>query len=95
MGGLVFEEKSANETTFVNARFHITKCHELADYVCDEEQYIIKAIEKRNMEEFKEYLGEILSNSKCCQKDLRKQIDFINAEQMVFIIETQRMIEKR
>ena len=61
---VVLQVKGAIETTFVHVRSYITKCHELADYICDEEQYIIKAIEEGNVEEFKEYLGEVLSKLK-------------------------------
>ena len=77
----ILEQKPALSTAFVHARSYITKCHELADYICDEEQYTIKAIEEGNVEEFKDYLEEILSKSKGCYKDLQTLLEFIEREE--------------
>ena len=95
VAGAVLQMKGDIETTFVHVRSYITKCHELADYICDDEQYTIKAIEEGNVEKFKEYLEEVLSKLKCQQKDLRVLIDFINPDQKVCISETQNMIEEK
>ena len=78
------KEKPSMSTAFVHARSYITKCHELADYVCDEEQYTIKAIEEENVEEFKDYLEEVLSKSKGCHKDLQTLLEFIEREERQF-----------
>ena len=94
VAGAVLQVKATIDTTFVHARSYVTKCHELADYICDEEQYTIKAIEEGNVEEFKDFLEEVLSKSKCCQKDLCTLIDFINAEKES-ISERQSMIEEK
>ena len=65
------KEKPSMSTAFVHARSYITKCHELAEYICDEEQYTIKAIEEGNLEQFRDYLEEVLFKSKGCHKDLQ------------------------
>ena len=43
-------------------------------YICDEEQYTIKSIEEGNVEEFKDYLEEVLPKSKECHKDLQRVV---------------------
>ena len=60
---------------------YIIKCHELADYVCEEERYTMKAVEEGNVEEFKNFFEEVLSKSTCCQKDLRTLIEYIETEE--------------
>ena len=77
----ILKQKPALSTAFVHARSYITKCHELADYICDEEQYTIKVIEEGNVEEFKDYLEEVLSKSKGCHKDLQTLLEFIEREE--------------
>ena len=89
----ILKQKPTLSTAFVHARSYITKCHELADYICDEEQYTIKAIEEGNVEEFKDYLEEVLSKSKGCHKDLQTLLEFIEREETHFNnIEEQRTI---
>ena len=88
------KEKPSMSTAFVHARSYITKCHELADYICDEEQYTIKAIEEGNVEEFKDYLEEVLSKSKGCHKDLQTLLEFIEREERHFNEEEDRLTRK-
>ena len=83
------------KTTFVHARSYITKCHELADYICDEEQYTIKAIEEGNVESFKDYMREVLSKSATCQKDIKTLIDYIETEERPLIDKKEKEIESR
>ena len=47
--------KNNVETAFIYARSYIIKCHELADYVCEEKKYTVKAVEERNVKEFKKF----------------------------------------
>lgn len=81
----VSKVKASVTTTFIHARSYVAKCSELAVYICDEEEYTIKAVEEGNADEFKDYLEEVLYKSKCCQKDIRTLIDFIefNDKQLI------------
>ena len=77
----VTQVKENVKTTFIHALSDIIKCHELADYVCEEKIYTIKAVEEGNVEEFKNFFEEVLSKSTCCQKDLRTLIEYIETEE--------------
>ena len=91
----VTQVKENVKTTFIHARSYIMKCHELADYVCEEERYTMKAVEEGNVEEFKNFFEEVLSKSTCCQKDLRTLIEYIETEEKPFIDKQERKIEHR
>ena len=91
----VTQVKESVKTTFIHTRSYINKCHELADYVCEEERYTIKAVEEGNVEEFKNFFEEVLSKSTCCQKDLRTLIEYIETEEKPFIDKQESKIEHR
>ena len=84
----IIQVNEAVNTAFVHAcSYIITKCYEVADYICDEEKNVIKAIEEGNVEEFKGFLVKVLDKSSKCQKDIMTLFHFIE-------IEKQRIIEE-
>ena len=91
----VTQVKENVKTTFIHARSYIIKCHELADYVCEEERYTIKAVEEGNVEEFKNFFEEVLSKSMSCRKDLRTLIEYIETEENSCIGKQESKIEHR
>ena len=74
--------KEALQVTFVYLRSYITKCYELAGYICNEEEIVLKTIKEGNMEDFNDYLEEVLSKSKGCQNDLKTLLEYIETKEM-------------
>ena len=60
----IIQANEAIDIAFVNARSYITKCYEVADYIYDEEENVVKAIEEGNVKGFKSFLKEVLDKSK-------------------------------
>ena len=73
----IIQANKAVDTAFVHARSYITKCYEVADYICDEEENVVKAIEEVNVEGFKIFLEEVFDKSKECQKDITTLLEFM------------------
>ena len=86
----IIQANEAVDIAFVHARSYITRCYEVADYICDEEENVIKAIEEGNVEEFKSFLEEVLDKSKKCQKDVTILLDFIEKEKQKTIEEEKK-----
>ena len=91
----IIQASEAVDTAFVHARCYITKCYEVADYICDEEQHVIKAIEEGNVEEFKNFLENVLGKSKKCHKDITILLDFIEKEKEKIIEEEKKAKTKK
>ena len=71
---VVYCFKLVVEGIFSLAQSYVTKCHKLADYICEEEPHTIKVINEGNVKEFKEFLDEVLSYSDSCQKTCKLKI---------------------
>ena len=85
----------AVDTAFVHARSYITKCYEVADYICDEVETVVKAIEEGNVKEFKDFLEEVLDKSRKCQKDITTLLHFIEEEKEKIIEEEKKAKTKK
>ena len=91
---VVFRFKMLVETTFLLAQSYVTKCHKLADYICHEEPHTIKVINEGNVKELKDFLKDILSQSKNCQEELKTLIEFMEAERKQLICGKQAVQNK-
>ena len=76
----IIQVNKAVNTAFFHAHSYITKCYEVADYICHEEKNVIKAIEEENVVKFKDFLVEVLHRSSKCQKDISTLLHFIEKE---------------
>ena len=86
----IIQVHEAVDTGFVHARSYITKCYEVADYICDEEKNVVKAIEEGNVEELKDFLKKVLDKSRKCQKDITTILHFIEEEKQKIIEEEKK-----
>ena len=86
----IIQINKAVDIAFVHARFYITKCYEVAEYICEEEKNIVKAIQEGNVKEFKDFLGEVLYMSSKCQKDICTLLEFIEKEKRKIIEEEKK-----
>ena len=91
----IIQASEAVDTAFVHARSYITKCYEVADYICDEEEHVVKAIEEGNVEGFKDFLEEVLGKSKKCQKDITTLLHFIEKEKEKIVEEEKKAKTKK
>ena len=73
--------KEALQVTVVHLCSYITKYYELADYICDEEENVLKTVEEGNMEDFKDFVEEVLSKSKGCQDDLNRLLEDLETKE--------------
>ena len=91
----IIQVHEAVDTAFVHARSYITKCYEVGDYICDEVEKVVKAIEEGNVEGFKDFLEEVLAKSESCQKDITTLLDFIEKEKEKIIEEKKKAKTKK
>ena len=91
---VVYCFKLVVEGIFSLAQSYVTKCHKLADYICEEEPHTIKVINEGNVKEFKEFLDEVLSYSDSCQKELKALLQFMEAEKKQLIDKKQSVQNK-
>lgn len=81
---------SAIKTAFIHVRSFIIKCHELAEYICSEEKYLVNAIAENNNEELQDFLKEVFAKSQSCQKDVKVCKDYINNVKPSIVEEEQK-----
>ena len=91
----IIQVNKAVHTACFYAHSYITKCYEVADYICDKEKSLIKAIEEGNVEEFKDFLVKVLDKSSKCQKDISTLLDFIEKERKRIIEEEEKTRVKK
>ena len=91
----IIQANEAVDTAFVLARCYITKCYEVADYICAEEKNVVKAIEEGNVAGFKYFLKEVLDKSKKCQKDITTLLHFIEKEKEKIVKEDKKAKTKK
>ena len=90
----IIQVNKAVHIAFVHARSYIIKCYEVADYICNEEENVVKAIEEGNLEEFKDFLEKVSDKSKNSQKDITILLDFIENEKQKIIDEEKKAKRK-
>ena len=83
----IIQANEVVDIAFVHARSYITKCYEVADYICNHEEKVVKAIEERKMEEFMDFLEGVLDKLIECQKDITTLLNFIEKEKRKIIEE--------
>lgn len=79
---------------FVYMRAYYGKAHSLAEYISGEESYAIKSLEEDNIEEFHDFLSEVLLKSEVCQKDLRDLALFIEKERPSLLQQDSKVQER-
>uniref|UniRef100_A0A1X7T3D3 Uncharacterized protein n=1 Tax=Amphimedon queenslandica TaxID=400682 RepID=A0A1X7T3D3_AMPQE len=65
---------------FVRLDAYYGKVYYLAKYICDEEEYLIQAVEEGKVEDIQEFLGQVDGKAENCEKDLESLIEYLETE---------------
>ena len=91
----IIKANEALDTAFGQARSFMAKCYDFAEYISHEEENVVKAIEEGNVNEFKDFLADVLDKSGQYQKDIMTLLDVIAKEKQRIIEESLKAKEKK
>lgn len=72
-------------TMFVHLHAYYGKVYYLAKYVCDEEQYLIQALEEGKVEDIQEFLGQVAGKAENHKEDLESLIEYLEKERQTLL----------